>query len=217
MPNLEADYMEGLRLFYLQKYDEAAPLLTRTAEAGDAKAQHFLALMYEHGNGVERDLERAAYWYGRTAKAGDKDAQLTYAMLRALGKGVEADIADACHWATRSFHQGNANAIQALQIVRSEASSIAAEAVEAFKAAHRAGDDAGAAAHLERAAECGSADAQFALAQLMYEGRGVEENRDEALFWYGEAAALGHAEARERLNELTAAPGSYRGEEEAAV
>ncbi len=202
MPNLETDYAEGLRLFYSQQYDEAAALLTRTAEAGGAKAQHFLAMMYENGNGVEQDLGRAAYWYGKTAEAGDRDAQLSYAMLRALGKGVEQDLADACHWATRSFHQGNAHAIQTLQIVRTHAAADAEAAVEAFKAAHRAGDEAEAARQLERAAECGNVDAQFALAQLTLEGKGVAQNREEARFWFGEAAAQGHAEAKARLDEL---------------
>ncbi len=206
MPNLDDNYMEGLRLFYLQKYDEAAEQLTRTAEAGSAKAQHFLAMMYENGNGIAVDLEKAAYWYGRTAEQGDKEAQLTYAMLCALGKGVEADIAAACHWATRSFHQGNANAIQALQIVRGQAAEAVESAIEAFKAAHAAGDEAAAASALERAAECGNADAQFGFAQLLYEGKGVKEDRKEAMFWYGEAAALGHTEAKARLDELTALP-----------
>lgn len=203
MSNLEKDYTEGLRLFYLQKYDESLPLLARTAEAGDAKAQHFLAMMYEHGNGVETDLERAAYWYGRTAESGDKDAQLTYAMLLALGKGVKEDLPAACHWATRSFHQGNANAIQALQIVRAQTESIASEAVEAFKAAHLAGNEEEACIQLERAAECGNADAQYALAKLYLEGKAMPENRGEAMFWFGEASALGHAEARSQLSALT--------------
>lgn len=199
MPTLEADYMEGLRLFYLQKYDEAAPLLTRTAEAGDAKAQHFLAMMYENGNGIERDFAKAAYWYGRTAEQGDREAQLTYAMICALGKGVEADLAAACHWATRSYHQGNDKARQTLEIIRAQASAEAAAATEAFKAAQRANDPDEAKRQLEIAAECGSANAQFALFQLLYDGRGVDEDKTAALLWLRDAAQQGHAEARKLL------------------
>lgn len=205
MAQNEADYMEGLRLFYLQKYDEAAALLTRTAEAGDAKAQHFLAMMYENGNGIERDFAKAAYWYGRTAAQGDREAQLTYAMICALGKGVEADLAAACHWATRALHQGNAKARQTLDILRAQARAEAAKATEAFKAAQQSGDLDEAARQLEIAAECGSANAQFALSQLLYEGQGdIAADKDAALLWLRDAAALGHEAARKRLAELEA-------------
>ena len=205
MAQNEADYMEGLRLFYLQKYDEAAALLTRTAEAGDAKAQHFLAMMYENGNGIERDFAKAAYWYGRTAAQGDREAQLTYAMICALGKGVEADLAAACHWATRALHQGNAKARQTLDILRAQARAEAAKATEAFKAAQQSGDLDEAARQLEIAAECGSANAQFALSQLLYEGQGdIAADKDAALLWLRDAAALGHEAAQKRLAELEA-------------
>ena len=199
MPTLEQDYMEGLRLFYLQKYDEAAPLLTRTAEAGDVKAQHFLAMMYENGNGIERDFAKAAYWYGRTAESGDREAQLTYAMICALGKGVEADLAAACHWATRSYHQGNEKAWQTLEIIRAQASAEAAAATEAFKTAQQAGDLDEARRQMEIAAECGSTNAQFALFQLLYEGQELDENKTAALLWLRDAANQGHAEARKLL------------------
>jgi hypothetical protein len=203
MQALATDYMEGLRLFYLSRYDEALELLTRAAEAGDMKAQHFLALMYENGNGVEQDPERAAYWYEKTAKQGDREAQLSYAMLCALGRGVEEDLAAACHWAARSLHQGNIKAIQTLRLVRTRTEDLAAEAVEAFKTAHAAGDETQAAAQLERAAECGDLDAQYAYAQLLYNGRGIEENRPLALLWMRDAAQDGHSGALACYEEWT--------------
>ena len=195
----DADYMEGLRLFYLSKYPEATALLTAAAERGSVQAQHFLAMMYENGSGIERDFARAAYWYGRTAEQGDREAQLTYAMICALGKGVEADIAAACHWATRSYHQGNEKARQTLEIIRAQASAEAAAATEAFRTAQRAGDLEEAARQMERAAECGSANAQFALFQLLYEGQGVAEDKAAALLWLRDAAHQGHAEAKRLL------------------
>lgn len=203
MPNLDADYMEGLRLFYLKKYEESLPILTRAAEGGSAKAQHFLAMMYENGNGVERDFSKAAYWYEKTAEQGDLEAQLTYAMICALGKGMEADLAKACHWATVSYHRGNHKAAQTLQLIRSQAGGIAAESIEAFKTAHLAGDDEAAAAALQRAAECGNADAQYGYGQLLLTGSGVAEDRAAALLWFRDAAEQGHKEAAALLETLS--------------
>ena len=198
----EADYAEGLRLFYLQRYGEALALLTRAAEGGEPKAQHFLAMMYENGNGVERDHVKAAHWYGSCAARGDSAAQLTYAMLLALGKGVEADIAAACHYATLSYHQGNANARQALRVIRAQAVETAAAATGAARAAQEAGDGAEAERQLRRAAECGNADAQFAFARLLLSKEDAAENRRAAAIWLREAAQQGHAEAERRLAQL---------------
>lgn len=213
----EGDYSEGLRLFYLQRYGEALALLTRAAEAGEPKAQHFLAMMYENGNGVERDYAKAAHWYGKCAEHGDRAAQLTYAMLLALGKGVEADIASACHYATLSYHQGNANARQALRVIRAQALDVAAAAAEAAVAAQEAGDGAEAERQLRCAAECGSADAQFALARLLLSEEGAAENRRAAAIWLREAAEQGHAGAGQRLAELMSDAESRRAGEDAAT
>ena len=200
----ESEYQQGLRLFYLKRYGEAVEVLTRASEADDVKSQHFLAMMYENGNGVERDLPRAAHWYRRAAELGDMVAQLTYAAICLLGnKGVEADYPAACHWALLSLRQGNKRAAQTLQIARAQAKADAAAAVEAFKAAHQAGDKSEALAQLNRAAECGDADAQFALAQLLLGGRGVAEDRSAARLWLQDAAEKGHEAAIRQLAAWT--------------
>ena len=211
MLDLKTDYAEGLRLFYLKQYDAALPLLHRAAEAGDAEAQHFLAMLYENGSGVERDYAKAAYWYRRTAESGDREAMLTFAMIRALGKGIDADVADACHWATRSLHGGNEKARQTLSILRGQAQDAVAAATEAFSAAHQAGDAHEALRQLRIAAECGRAGAQFALFQLLYDGQGnIPADRIGALLWLRDAAEQGHAEAKALL-------AAYSGHTEAAV
>ncbi|MBR3560669.1 MAG: sel1 repeat family protein [Oscillospiraceae bacterium] len=204
MPDQTIDYTEGLRLFYLKKYGEALPRLLRAAEAGDVKSQHFVAMLYENGNGVERDLEKAAYWYRRTAESGDREAMLTYAMIRALGKGTDADIADACHWASQSLHDGNEKARQTLSILRAQAQDAVADATAAFSAAHKTGDTDEALRQLRVAAECGSAGAQFALFQLLYDGQGdLPADKVAALLWLRDAAEQGHAEAQSLLAAYT--------------
>lgn len=204
MLDQKTDYTEGLRLFYLKKYDEALPLLLRAAEAGDVKSQHFVAMLYENGSGVARNLEKAAYWYRRTAESGDREAMLTYAMIRALGKGTDADVADACHWATLALHGGNEKARQTLAILRAQAQDAVAAATGAFTAAQKAGNANEALRQLNIAAECGSANAQFALFQLLYDAQGdAPADKVAALLWLREAAEQGHAEAKSLLTAYT--------------
>ncbi|MEM7196504.1 MAG: SPOR domain-containing protein [Pseudomonadota bacterium] len=48
----------------------------------------------------------------------------------------------------------------------------------------------------------GSADAQFNLGVMFIEGKGVEQDRDEAVFWFTKAARLGHPDAQYNLGHL---------------
>lgn len=202
MTQFEANHAEGLRLYYLKRYDEAVDLLARNGAAGGVKSSYFLAWLYENGTGVEQDLEKAAYWFRLASEQGDREAQLSYAMICALGKGMEEDISAACHWATVSYHGGNPKALQTLQVIRSRADGEAADATRAFQEAHRSGDLDEAARQLLRAAECGDANAQYAYAQLLDSGRGVEQNTEEAKLWFRDAAEQGHDAARRKLTEM---------------
>src|SRR5512141_1314494 len=57
------DYMPAIRLF--------RPL----AEAGNARAQHLLGVMYHKGQGVARNSVRALAWFRVAAKRGDRKAE----------------------------------------------------------------------------------------------------------------------------------------------
>ena len=45
------------------------------AEQGDAKAQNTVASYYETGRGVDRDYDKAMYWYSKAARKGITNAQ----------------------------------------------------------------------------------------------------------------------------------------------
>ncbi|MEE8189761.1 MAG: SPOR domain-containing protein, partial [Kiloniellales bacterium] len=53
-----------------------------------------------------------------------------------------------------------------------------------------------------RAAQLGLSDAQYALGQVLSQGLTSAKNESEALQWYEQAAAQGHAKARVRANDL---------------
>ena len=53
----------------------AAKILTSAAQAGNAPAQLRLAMMYEKGDGVPRDLKTAVAWYERAAALGEPASQ----------------------------------------------------------------------------------------------------------------------------------------------
>lgn len=85
------DFVNGQR-YYLgdgvpQDYARAALLFRRAAGNGHAYAQYSLALMHEHGYGVDRNRDEAIKWYQQAAKRGDLRASRR---LEAMGADVPA-------------------------------------------------------------------------------------------------------------------------------
>jgi TPR repeat protein len=51
----------------------------KAARHGQADAQYRLGRLYESGEGVKKDMKRAAHWYRRAARNGNKEAKLRLA------------------------------------------------------------------------------------------------------------------------------------------
>jgi hypothetical protein len=80
------------------------------AEAGDVEAQYDIATMYEKGNGVSKDLEKAFEWFVKAAKQGNDKAafRVGYSFLR--GEGVAQDDAKALTWLNTAAESNNVRA-----------------------------------------------------------------------------------------------------------
>jgi TPR repeat protein len=65
----------GLKLYRINRFDQAFPVLLAHAEQGHPHATSLVAKMYFAGNGVPRDKDRYRYWLQRAAEAGDKAAK----------------------------------------------------------------------------------------------------------------------------------------------
>jgi TPR repeat protein len=61
------------------------------AEKGNGCAQNNLGLLYKNGDGVEKDLEKAVYWFDQAVKNGNEVAQYNLGQCYRLGIGVEKD------------------------------------------------------------------------------------------------------------------------------
>lgn len=55
------------------------------------KAQCRLGSLYYNGDDVERNLEKAKYWFENSAEQGDSDAQVSLGSMYLYGEGVEQD------------------------------------------------------------------------------------------------------------------------------
>lgn len=82
------------------------------AEQGDAKAQVFVAYLYETGQGVTRNYSKAAEWYGRAARQGNPEAQTQLGNMHRIGRGVPQNYVLAYMWFELAEKKGSAQAVK---------------------------------------------------------------------------------------------------------
>ena len=63
----------------------------KLADSGNSQAQYKLAMMYEAGVGVDKDIEQARQWYSRSSKAGNKAASDRITFLAVKQDGYQKD------------------------------------------------------------------------------------------------------------------------------
>jgi len=164
---------------------EAEKWYRLSAAQGNPQAEERLGELYLEGRAVTQDYAAAASWFRKAADQDNRAAQRRLADLYREGKGVPVDRDEARRW------------------------SVAAEHAPAPTPCYPAGENSFTAADgttlpdfpdLRRAAEKGSADAQYQLGERYYDERVRDPARDaEAQKWLRMAAAQGNAQAEARL------------------
>ena len=104
------DFDKGLEAYNRSDYAAALREWRPLAEAGDAKAQYNLALMYDEGQGVPINDAEAVKWYRLAAAQGHAKAQYNLALMYDTGRGVPQDYAAAVKWYRLVAAQGYAKA-----------------------------------------------------------------------------------------------------------
>jgi TPR repeat protein len=155
----------------------------KQAEQGESNAQYYLARMYDHGCGVEKDESQAVSWYRQAAEQGNAWAQYNLGWMYQEGCGVEKDDSQAVSWYRKAAEQGEASAQFNLGWMYENGCGVEK-------------DDSQAVSWYRQAAEQGDASAQYGLGWMYANGRGVEKDEGQAVSWYRQAAEQGEASAQ---------------------
>jgi len=86
-----ADVERGWQAFLNGDYETALDELEPAAESGDATAQYYLGVLFDHGEGVIRNTRTATDWYEKAAAQGHRDAQFNLGMIYYHGAGAAGD------------------------------------------------------------------------------------------------------------------------------
>ncbi len=144
--------------------------LRSRAEQGDASAQYELAMAYDTGHGVQKDLRQAAHWCSKAAEQGHAAAQNCIGSMYQFGDGVAQDEAAAFYWYEKATAQDYGEAYTNLGYMYDLGKGVAQDrprAVELYLTG----------------AEKGSLNAMLNVGISYWKGFGVPIDRIEAFKW----------------------------------
>lgn len=162
------------RGYFLTALELALP----RADSGDPAAQTLIAELFWNGLGVGRDRSKAADWYKFAADAGGADAQFSYANILLQGKFVKEDKEQGEAYMRKAADSGHRRAqFNVAQFITARRPTWASfkEALPLYQSA----------------AEAGIPDAQYALANIYAEAKGVAFGDDNKARGWLEKAARG--------------------------
>ena len=106
--SVDAGETTGWAAYKSGNYAAAYKAFLQRADAGDANAQHNLAVMYDLGQSVPQDLGQAAKWYRLAAEQGHAVSQNNLGIMLENGRGTEQNPAEAAKWYRKAAEQGQA-------------------------------------------------------------------------------------------------------------
>ena len=203
---------ETLKLYNAKEYDKAFPDILRFAEQGDSEFWFKAGWCYSNGKGVAQDQKKAVFWYEKSAAQGNKYAQYNLALLYFYGNGVTKDLNKAKELWSKAAAQGDADAKEKLDkyfspeaIAKRKAEEEAAKEKkkkEETLKLYNADEYDKAFPDILRFAEQGDREFWFYAGWCYSNGKGVEQSKYLAEFWYEKAAAQGDKTAQNNLAVL---------------
>ena len=105
-----ADFQAGMDARNRGDFAKAMREWQPLAEQGNARAQFYLGLLYENGDGVPEDYKKAREWYEKSAAQGEANAQFYLGLMSAFGRGGPLDLVQAHMWYSLASASGHARA-----------------------------------------------------------------------------------------------------------
>jgi len=192
---LDADPPEYEQAF---RYYEMA-----TEEGDDAEAQYNLAVLYANGQGTDKDLLLAAYWFSKARDKNFHDAQNRMAQYSILYFTENID-----NWTEKELFQAALNYYKLLYNMENEVEGAneLIDTISKYYLQEEEKDYATALKCFRAIAEFGNAHAaMYNLGMCYICGYGTDEQPAAALYWFDKAVDHGNEEARKKVEDILTA------------
>ena len=171
--------------------DLALEFFKKSANLGYIEAMLALADRYKFGNGLEKSIQNAIYWWLKASDKNDR-AQIELAECYLEGNGVLRDIDQAMQWFGKAANNNNVEAMMRL-------ADLSLNPPKGYDK-----DEVGAKIWFSKAAALGSSEAMYKLG-LCYEDAigSANPNYNEAYRWYRLASLNGYEAATEACKRFS--------------
>ena len=203
-------YSEGK---LVEKSDETAfEYYLRAAELGERLSLNNVALCYKKGLGVEKNDEKSFYWFKKAAEQGVERALYLTGLNYMSGSGVKKDLEQAIIWFKKAIENNVVEAYYALTVCYYNNQAFEDAVYWAKKGAEKDNADClvllakcyrlgkGVEQSYEQAFKCylaaanlGSLEAQYGVANAYYYGEFVPQSYEKAFMWYERTAKKGYS------------------------
>lgn len=178
-----ADMVRAQELLKEKNYQAAFREYMESAKGGNIYAQYIIAQMYANGEGVDRDMREAAFWYAMAADRGHLKSQNNLANMYMDGFGILQNFDEAARWFKRAADQGNYLSMASL--------------AELYQYGYGVEQDYEKAIHLyETSAKAGIGKAMNNLGFMHFGGFGVTQSYQHAYMWFSVAELTGNTQGR---------------------
>ena len=192
----DALFSKAKELLLARNYTAALPLLQQAADAGSAKSMSQIGLMYQAGQGVQRDFAEAMNWYRKAVATDGVSGVNAIGNLYENGWGVSQDPAEALRWFHRAADAGVGMAMINIGSAYLRGRGVPQDYAEAMNW-YRMGCNAKYDNALNPVQD--HALALYQIGWLTQNGYGVTRDIAEALRWYRKAADEGSANAMNQI------------------
>lgn len=186
-------YLDARVAYNQGDYETAYEGFIELAQTGNPDATINVAVMFDNGQGVEKNVRRAAYWYKKSARLGIVEAQYNLADMYRVGAGVPKDYDLAFEWFEKAANQGHQKACNSTGHMYLQGLGVAASQSKAL-------------GWFERAGDLGHAAAAYNAGLMYAKGEGAKVDPERSVRWFRISAMLGDGDAKAALVRAGAAP-----------
>lgn len=187
---VNANFDEATKAYLLGEFEKARYEALVAATDGNPAAQMLLGQLYFNGEGVEKDIAHALYWYNRSADSGFADAQYRLGILYHDGApGIQKNLDLAYIYLNQALKSGRKDALEKLEWLHKTDRGIVVNLNDDVEV-------------LKQVASSGNQKARFLLSQKMIKGADVPQDIPAAIKMLRDDAEVGFVKAQKQLGEL---------------
>lgn len=178
-------------LYDKEEYPESLKWYSLAAAQGQLSSWYSVGFQYEHGQGMEKNLEKAVECYQKGAEGEDKVSLFCLGRMTFFGKGTPQDYAKAVYWLNKAADNGNDRAYPLL-------------GQSCLKGLGVAQDFAKAKSYFEKTSENSNFYnmALNGLGEIYADGLGVSEDIPKGIQYFQSAIAKGSDDAKVNMSRF---------------